>query len=386
MKTAQSDGLLNGLTVLDFSQFLSGPSAALRLADLGARVIKVERPEGGDICRSLYIAKQKIEGDSTIFHAINRNKEGVSLDLKDPVDHQLALELIASADVMIQNFRPGVIERLGLDYESLKHINPQLIYASVSGYGNNQSSLRSKPGQDLLAQCMSGLTWLNGNASDAPTPFGLAIADLSASYQLVQGILALLVRRGKTKRGGLVEVSLLEALVDLQFEVFSNYLNGGDARPSRCSELNAHAYMSAPYGIYQSQNGYFAIASFAINKLGEILGLDELARMDDSRLWYSERSYIYARLAKHFVSENSDYWLGLLSSHQVWCSNVLDWPELFAHEGFKVLDFVQEIEQGNVKMLTTRCPIRINGQILKSNKGSPKIGEDNHKILSKLAK
>lgn len=201
---------LEGLTVLDFSQFLAGPSAALRLADLGARVIKIERPKFGDVGRQLYISDLAIDGDSTLFHSINRNKQSFAADLKDESDRRAVLKLISRADVMIQNYRPGVIERLGLDYESVRRDNPRLVYGEVTGYGKT-GLWREKPGQDLLAQSLSGLAWLNGNAGQPPLPMGLSVADLFAGAHLVQGILACLVRRGVTGNGGHVEVSLLEA-------------------------------------------------------------------------------------------------------------------------------------------------------------------------------
>ena len=142
---------LEGLTVLEFSQFLSGPYAGLRLADLGARVIKIERPDVGDLCRNLYISDTDLEGDSTLFHAINRNKESYSANLKDPNDLESVKKLIKKADIITQNFRPGVIERIGLDYESIKKINPKIVYGTISGYGS-EGPWSSLPGQDLLAQ------------------------------------------------------------------------------------------------------------------------------------------------------------------------------------------------------------------------------------------
>src|ERR1035438_8858853 len=166
---------LEGLVVLDFSQFLAGPAAALRLADLGARVIKIERPQTGDLCRQLYISNLQLDGDSTLFHSINRNKESFAADLKEESDRQIVRGLVARADVLIENFRPGVIERLGFDYETVRAYNERLVYAEVTGYGKD-GPWREKPGQDLLIQSLSGLTWLNGDADRPPTPFGLAVA------------------------------------------------------------------------------------------------------------------------------------------------------------------------------------------------------------------
>ena len=154
---------LEGLLVIDFSQFLAGPAASLRLADLGARVIKIERPDVGDLCRSLYISDLELDGDSTLFHSINRHKESFAADLKKDLDRREVLALLRKADVVIHNFRPGVMERLGCDYESVMKINEHVVYGEITGYGK-AGPWRDKPGQDLLVQSLSGLPWLSGNA------------------------------------------------------------------------------------------------------------------------------------------------------------------------------------------------------------------------------
>ena len=264
---------LEGLTVLEFSQFLSGPYAGLRLADLGARVIKIERPEVGDLCRNLYISDTDLEGDSTLFHAINRNKESFAANLKDAKDIELVKKLIEKADIITQNFRPGVIERIGLDYKNVKKINPKIVYGTISGYGSD-GPWSSLPGQDLLAQSRTGLVWLNGNGGEAPTPMGLAVADMLAGHTLVEGILAAVIKRFRTDNGSHVETSLVEALLDFQFEVLTTYFNDGNRKPQRSSYNNAHAYLSAPYGIYKTSNGYIAIAMTPLPHLGELLDLN----------------------------------------------------------------------------------------------------------------
>ena len=206
---------LEGITVLEFSQFLSGPAAGLRLSDLGAKVIKIERPGSGDLCRTLYLSDTDLGGDSTLFHAINRNKKSFSANLKDPNDLEKIKKLISKSDVITQNFRPGVIERIGLDYSSVKKINPKIVYGSISGYGN-KGPWKDLPGQDLLAQSRSGLVWLNGNGGEAPTPMGLAAADMLAGHYMVEGILSALIKSLKTGEGSLVETSLMEALLDFK--------------------------------------------------------------------------------------------------------------------------------------------------------------------------
>ena len=273
---------LEGLTVLEFSQFLSGPYAGLRLADLGARVIKIERPEVGDLCRNLYISDTDLEGDSTLFHAINRNKESFAANLKDAKDIELVKKLIEKADIITQNFRPGVIERIGLDYKNVKKINPKIVYGTISGYGSD-GPWSSLPGQDLLAQSRTGLVWLNGNGGEAPTPMGLAVADMLAGHTLVEGILAAVIKRFRTDNGSHVETSLVEALLDFQFEVLTTYFNDGNRKPQRSSYNNAHAYLSAPYGIYKTSNGYIAIAMTPLPQLGELLDLNSIKNLHDQK-------------------------------------------------------------------------------------------------------
>ena len=202
---------LEGLTVLEFSQFLSGPYAGLRLADLGARVIKIERPEVGDLCRNLYISDTDLEGDSTLFHAINRNKESFAANLKDAKDIELVKKLIEKADIITQNFRPGVIERIGLDYKNVKKINPKIILCEISGYGRS-GPYADKGGFDLVAQGMTGLMSITGESSDKPPmKVGAPLTDITAGILGATGVLAALVNRNKTGKGQRVDTSLYEA-------------------------------------------------------------------------------------------------------------------------------------------------------------------------------
>lgn len=377
---------LAGLLVLDLSQFLAGPSAAMRLADLGARVIKIERPGSGDLCRQLFISNLALDGDSTLFHSINSNKESYAADLKQPADLAAVKDLVARADVLVQNFRPGVIERLGLDYPSAIALNPRIVYGSVTGYGD-RGPWRDKPGQDLLAQSLSGLTWLSGDATQGPVPMGLAIADLMAGSHLTQGILACLVRRGLTGHGGLVEVSLLESVLDVQFEVLTTHLNDGGLSPQRSAVNNAHAYLAAPYGIYATQDGFLALAMRPVPRLGELLGCPALAQCDTPQSWFEQRDQIKAQLAAHLRQRTTGEWLAVLEPADVWCADVLDWPRLIAHPAFQALGMIQRVQRRNGAALeTTRCPIRIDGGLLTSSRGAPSVGEDNAAIDAFLAR
>ncbi|RWP38724.1 CaiB/BaiF CoA-transferase family protein [Mesorhizobium sp.] len=372
---------LTGLVVVDMSQFLSGPSCSLRLLDLGARVIKIERPDGGDLSRRLYLSDTEIGGDSTIFHAINRAKESFAIDLKDAADLAALRGLLAKADVLIQNFRPGVIERLGLDYETVRKINPRLVYASISGYGEEGPWVK-RPGQDLLAQARSGVMWLNGDEDQGPVPFGLAIADMLAGAAAAQGILAALVRRGVTGTGSHVETSLLEALVDFQFEVLTTHLNDGRRLPRRSAFRSAHAYLSAPYGVYPAKDGYLAIAMTPIPKLADLLELEQLAPYrDQPSTWFTARDEIKAIIAQKIATKTVDEWLAILEPADIWCARVLTWPEMMASEGFQVLDMLQTVtREDDVSILTTRSPLRVDGVRAKVERAAPRIGEHSAKI------
>ena len=376
---------LEGLLVLDFAQFLAGPWAATRLADLGARVIKIERPGTGDIGRQLYISNLSLDGDSTLFHSINRNKQSYAADLKNPADLAKVKQLVARADVLIQNFRPGVMERIGLGAEACFALNPKLVYGVVTGYGRSGPWVE-KPGQDLLAQSVSGLTWLNGNADQPPTPFGLSVADLSASAHLVQGLLAALVRRGVTGRGGLVEVSLLESILDLQFEVTTTFLNDGGRDPQRSRVNNAHAYLGAPYGIYATADGHLALAMGSVTKLGELLELPPLAQFTDASTWFTRRDEIKQLLVDHLKTRPTRAWLERLEPADYWCAEVLNWSRLWETEAFKQLDWVQEVTRDDGPTLrTTRCPIPIDGQRLTSPRGAPRVGQHTRQIQTEFS-
>ena len=375
---------LEGLVVLEFSQFLSGPYAGLRLADLGARVIKIERPDVGDLCRNLYISDTDLEGDSTLFHAINRNKESFAVNLKDKSDLELVKKLISKADIITQNFRPGVIERIGLDYETVRKLNPKIVYGTISGYGSD-GPWSSLPGQDLLAQSRTGLVWLNGNGGEAPTPMGLAVADMLAGHSLVEGILSAVIKRFRTNEGSHVETSLVEALLDFQFEVLTTYFNDGNRKPNRSSYNNAHAYLSAPYGIYKTSDGYIAIAMTPLPKLGELINLDSIKGLEDQKEWFTKRDEIKKSIGDWIVTKTTEYWLGILEPADIWCAEVLDWEKMLKHEGFNILDMVQRIKRDDgLNIETLRCPIRIDGKIFKSELAAPKIGQDNEKIINEF--
>ena len=376
---------LEGILVLDFSQFLAGPMAAMRLGDLGARVIKIERPQGGDIGRSLAFAGVVEDGDTLSFHITNRNKESFAANLKDEDDLAEVWTLIAQADVIVQNFRPGIMERLGLGYEDVRAVNPGIVYASVSGYGT-AGSLKDRPGQDLLAQSISGLPWLNGSSEDPPIPVGIAIADIVSSIHIAHGVTAALLRRERTGIGGRVDTSLLESMLDLQFELLSAHLTDPTITVQRGARNTAHAFLQAPYGTYPTADGYLALAMTSVPELGALIGLDGLAEYVDPQSWWTEQTAITRALADHLATQSTQHWLDILDAADVWCAPVLTLPELVAHDGFAALDMAQSIHRegsdgtGSVSIRTTRAPVRFDGATLAHDVGAPRLGQHTESI------
>jgi crotonobetainyl-CoA:carnitine CoA-transferase CaiB-like acyl-CoA transferase len=260
-----------------------------------------------------------------------------------------------------------------------------LVYGEITGYGNT-GPWRDKPGQDLLVQSLSGLTWLNGDANQPPVPFGLAVADMFAGAHLAQGILACLVRRGITGKGGKVEVSLLESVLDFQFEVLTTHLNDGGQLPQRSAINNAHAYLGAPYGIYATADGYLALSMQPVVRLGELLGCPALLAYSDPKLLFDRRDEIKRILADHLKAGTTAQWLSILQPADIWCSDVYTWPRLLEHEAFQTLDMIQDVRRNeNIRLRTTRCPIRIDGEVLKSEAGAPRLGQHTKAIERELS-
>ena len=355
----RSDLPLDGTVVLDFSQFLAGPVAALRLADLGARVIKVERPVTGEIGRTLAFAGRWIDGDTASFHAMNRNKEAVVADLKDPADLALVKDLVRRADVLLHNFRPGVMERLGLDHPTVAALNPGLVYASASGYGAD-GPWASRPGQDLLAQSVSALPWVNG-AGDRPVTVGLSLADHLLSCHLAQGVVALLVRRARTGRGGLVETSLLEGMLDLQLVRLTARLSDATTTAAEPTEIPEPPIS----GVFPTADSWLALTAQPA-RLARLLGTP---------------ADLPTELPRLLRNRTTDAWLDLLDIEDVWCAPVLTLEELLASDAFRAVGMTQTVERGPrepgespVRVSTTRSPLRIDGHPLVSGRGAPRLG------------
>lgn len=371
---------LEGLLVLEFAQFMAGPTAGLRLADLGARVIKIERPVTGEAGRQIAIKNIFVDNSSLVFHTINRNKESYAADLKNEDDLAAIRKLIVQADVITHNFRPGVMEKIGLDYARVQQINPRIIYASVTGYGQEGPWVK-KPGQDLLVQAVSGLTWLSGSAADNPVSFGLAVVDMYCATHLTQGILAALLKRNREKKSVLVEVSLLESALDMQFEVLTTHFNDGGKLPQRAQTRGGgHAYLSAPYGVYKTGDGHIALAMGELPKIAQALGLPGEVYTDRS-LWFKNRDQIMQELGEAVQQKKTSDCLAALEAAGLWCAPVQDYHSFLASDGFAQANMLQTVTlQDGDSLQTTRSVFQIDGKYAFARKPAPRVGEDNNRI------
>ncbi|MGH2449474.1 MAG: CaiB/BaiF CoA transferase family protein [Chloroflexota bacterium] len=364
---------LDGLTVLDCSQFLAGPSASLRLADLGADVIKLERRDGGDASRILRVRGPSADSGGLLFQIINRDKRSIALDFKDSADRDRLFDLAATSDVFIESFRPGGAERLGIGYEDLRRVNTRLVYGSVTGYGSS-GPWTGRPGQDLLVQALAGLPWLSGESDGPPLPVGLSVVDTLAGAYLAQGILACLVRRSISGAGARVEVSLLESAIDLALEGLSCFLTTGQL-PERSKVAAAHPYLAAPYGLYETSDGYLALAMGSVTALAGPLHAPRLAKYSDEESWMTKRDEIKDVIAQTLRSDTTAHWLGRLEPAGVWCAPLLTWSELVDEPAFEAIEMLQTIHRGERTITTTRCPIRIDGRLMLSNHPAPRLDE-----------
>lgn len=317
-------GPLEGVIVADFTQLAQGPVATQILGDLGAEIIKIEPPKG-DWMRHFSLRELYIGGESVSFLSFNRNKRSIAVDLKKPEGVDVVKRLVEKADVVVENFRPGVMDRLGLGYETLNQLNPRLVYCASCGFGQSGPYV-TRPGQDLLIQSMSGMTVLTGNRDDIPSATIVGIADLTASQLIVYGVCAALFNRERTGKGQRVDVNLYNALLGLTLQEIGNYLNGG-GMPERSERGYPNPYVGAPYGIYHTQDRYIAIAMNPINKLARLLDVEGLDHITGQNVM-EDADEIRDRLAAAFVEKTTAEWLDILLAEDIWCAPVYEFADV----------------------------------------------------------
>jgi crotonobetainyl-CoA:carnitine CoA-transferase CaiB-like acyl-CoA transferase len=375
--------LLAGMRILAFTQFLLGPAASQYLADMGADVIKVEPPGRGAWERSWAGADLFINGVSAFFLLANRNLRSVTLNLKSARGVEAARKLAEGADVIIENYRPGVMDRLGLGYEQIRDLNPRVIYASGSGYGSDGPH-RHLPGQDLLIQAISGLGANTGTESGGPTVAAAAIVDQHGASLLAMGILGALVHRERTGEGQRVEVIMMSAALDLQTEPVVYHLNGAQLRRPRTPV--ADTFHAVPYGFYATSDGYLAISMAPISAISEVLGRpSELAPYEDPAIAYTRRDEIREALDPHFRKRTTAEWLGLLRAHDIWCAPVNSLAETFDDVAVKHIAPVLEFDHpraGRVRVL--KHPVRYSSGEATLRRPPPDVGEHTAEVLGEL--
>lgn len=378
MITGLLSGALDDVVVLDATQMLAGPLGAMRLGDLGADVIKVEPPTG-EFNRSHGFEDLKVGGEMTTFLAVNRNKRSFAVDLKDPDGLAVFLDLARHADVLLQNFRHGTAERLGIGYEDLKAVNPGLVYCSISGYGSS-GPYRDRPGQDLVLQGYSGSMFSVGAKGDPPTPSALWAGDVMTGYQAVIGILAALHARQRTGRGQKVEVDMLSVVLDCQAQELVTYLNAG-RMPTRSEETGAHASIPAPYGTYETKDGWISLAMATLSDLGEALDDDWLRTLTNYNDGHLRRDEVYHHIRDMFRSRTTDEWLPILDAQGVWAGPVYDYTDVEKDPHIQELGIITEQPQewGNIR--TVRVPVQLSEQPTGIRRGAPRLGGETRQIL-----
>jgi crotonobetainyl-CoA:carnitine CoA-transferase CaiB-like acyl-CoA transferase len=380
MSDGTNHGPLSHVRVLDFTQLLQGPLSTQILGDLGADVIKVEKP-GGEWMRSWGILASITDGEMDSFLAFNRNKRSVTADLKDGRVRDRLLELATEVDVVVENFRPGVMDRLGLGYTDFTEVNPEIIYASSSGYGQT-GPYRDRPGQDLLVQSLAGALFLTGRAGDPPTPCGIGISDEYTGMHLTVAILAALSHRQATGHGQRVEVDLLSCTVAAQQQELTVWLNHRQPMP-RPAENVGHVGATGPFGTYPTSDGHLALAMMPCPQLGKILGVDWLDEFDTNEKMFAERDTIHRRIAAHFVTDTTASWLKLLDAHDVWCAPVQDYAALEADPQVRHAGLLWDVPVGEegATFRTVGSPFTFSRTPPTLRRGVPRAGQHTDEVL-----
>jgi crotonobetainyl-CoA:carnitine CoA-transferase CaiB-like acyl-CoA transferase len=379
------EGLLSGIRVLEFGQFIAGPRAGRMMADLGAEVIKIELAPNGDLMRNYPPIK---EGQSGVFVLENRGKRSLCLDFNRPEGAEILKALAAKADVVIENFSPGVLPRRGLDYALLSHDNPGLVMCSISGFGQSGPFAR-RPSNDRLALAMSGIMHLTGAPDGPPMPIGTSMADSTAGVHAFAAICAALFGRGRTGRGQYIDISLMETLFHtLDLPLATHLLSNGEVQPQRCG---LHNPTTAPTGTFKARDGYVVISAFLHQweAFANAIGKPEL--LTDPRFSNAtERANNRLALAE-IIEEwlqsfpSRDEPLAILAEHRVISGPVLDVAGATNHPQMKARHALQEVTHPGIGPLPLPvAPMRFSNAAVAIHGRTPALGEHNETILTEL--
>jgi crotonobetainyl-CoA:carnitine CoA-transferase CaiB-like acyl-CoA transferase len=376
-------GILSGITVLDLTRVMSGPYCTLMLADMGARVIKIEHPRRGDDTRVW--GPPFVGGESVYFLSVNRNKESVTVDFKDPDGRRILDALLERADVLVENFQPGTLQRLGLDHASLARRLPRLIYASISGYGHT-GPLKELPGYDAVAQAEGGLMSVTGDPNGPPYRLGLPIADLVAGLFAAQGVLLALLARAATGRGRHVDISMLDSVAGLLTYQAANYLATGD-NPPRMG--NAHASI-VPYGTFETRDGQLMLAvgndeqwrRFCAAADVPDLAADERFSTNPRRV--TNRDQLWPLVTRVLKTRDRDDWTARLRQAAVPCGPVRTIGEMMTDPQLEARGMIASMRHpvaGNLRLMGN--PVKVSDTPSVEDTPAPLLGQHTEAILTK---
>lgn len=370
---------LDGVRVVSLTHYLQGPACVQYLADLGADVVKVER--AGGAYERHWSGAQAFSGDVSVFFlATGRNQRSIELDFRTESGKEILTRLISQADVLVENFRPGVLERYGFGYDDLAARFPRLIYCSLSGFGST-GPLAHRPGQDLLVQAETGFMWLSGRDEDPPIPAGTALVDQHAAALGALGVCAALLGRERTGRGGKVDSNLFSAALDLQIEPLNYHLN------SHLYERSASGistrFHQAPYGVFQTADGWLTVSLTDGPTLAA--ALDEPALADFTKQdQFTQREEVNELVAAALQRRTTDQWREVLEAAEIWHAPVSTYEELESHPQLTANESIVNLTSDGQSARILAHPIRFDGEVPPVRRQPPSLGEHTDEVLREL--
>ena len=374
---------LSGIRVVSFNHFLMGPAGVQLLADLGADVIAVEPLKGAFQRNWGGHGSKRVDGECMLFLAHNRNKRSLALNLKDPRGVAIARSLIERADIVAENFRPGVMDTLGLGYEDCKKFKPDIIFASGSGFGADGPYV-NKPGQDLIIQAMSGLAMITGTRQHGPRAIGVSAVDHHAASLYFAGMLVALLHKQRTGEGMKIDVSLLSAALNLQTESITCYANGEKPEDIRQPYPLGGWYFEAPYGVYPTRDGHIAISLGSLAQLQRLVGVPEAEVVMDGAS-FTQREAAARSICDRLIEKPTEHWLALFTEHKIWHSAVNDYEAVFRDPQVQHTQGIVTVEGSRGTPLTfVNHPIRYNGTAPEIRLPPQPLGMQTTEILREL--
>ena len=377
--------MLKGTRVVSFNHFLMGPMGIQILGDLGADVVAIETPEGA-WQRHWSSGDLWCDGQGMLHLCANRNKRNLALDLKSEKGREIAFKLIDGADVVTENFRPGVMDKLGFGYDALIKRKPSLIYASASGYGPD-GPYKERPGQDLLAQALFGLMAITGQDANGPRPVGVSAVDHHGAALFALGILAALLRRARTGQGCRVDVSLMQAALDLQAESLVAWLNA----PERPAKVNAPrhvggGYYGAPYGVYATRDGHVAVSLTPLETMAQVLDEPRLAAFAPSAVWHDKEA-VADIVAEVLKTRETAHWIALFEKAKIWHAKVQDYADITRDPQVKHMECLVTtpgVGPKGTPVTLVNHPVRYDGKAASVALAPQNLGAQTADVLTEL--